>query len=431
MGIIGLTLKFIKLDMKNSLIYLGSLTVEFFIVCSIFNLYFVPGIIPSNMDDKIILGSIFLVVAFVILLLGYSVNEYYVKRRGREIAVEMMSGASVMDISIGFTLQNMIFNGLALIIGGGLSFLTMPFILDELYKKTGELGTGFLITADGIFSTTCLLFIQILFISLINAGLSHRTEICDLIKMSGSKYKPKKLDNNKYLTVFLLIFSIVLYFVPLFYSLFGELSVENPFGGASVMAVLGGISIGIFVLSVVPKLIDLYEEKYRFKGIYNTISLRNLKRSIQNSGSIVLSFTLITTLITYSLDKFLKLKGFAFITTFGLGSLSVMVLVTWIYKIVVEANNRKKNFNQLLLIGYTKKEIRKSINIEMSIYIFLTLILPFTQMLFSFFLYKRAGLFDNSSLIILFGYLLILLIMGFLSLKVYKKIIINHIKGDR
>ena len=192
MGKINFFVKMLKLDIKTCIAYVLSLSIGFVILFNVFNLFFLEEIKAENGEDRIFFGGMVLIITAIILLLGYYSNSFFLSRRGREVGVELVSGLSLVDLSVSFIVQNTILSGLATLIGVIGGILVSPIFNTLAFNLIGISGEKFYIAQDGIICTVMVIIIQILFVAAFDVGYGHRSEICDLIKSKNKGYKPKK-----------------------------------------------------------------------------------------------------------------------------------------------------------------------------------------------------------------------------------------------
>lgn len=425
MGGIKFSIRMLLIDKKTCIAYILSIASGFMVLYNIFNLYFIKEIITNNTKNDIALGIIIIVITGIILLLGYYSNSFFLDRRGKEVAVEMISGVNLVSLSINFLVQNIILSGLSIIVGLLLGILTSPLIVKMLYSILEESGTIFLFSKEAIFCTIALVFTQIVFLALVDVGMGHRTEICNLIKRSEKRYNPKKNSTG----ILGIIISLILYLFPIIILLFLNYSDNGVHVMIQISTMVGGIGLVILIIKSIPCIIEKNVEN---KFMYNSkllIVFRNLKYMIERSNAIIISFSILITLLSIFIGEYRLNKEFSLISTIGLALTIFLVVITLIYKIIVEAINRINTYNQIYLLGYTKIDVKKIINLESIFYFAVIFLLPYIQCTFMLLAYVRGNIITTGFAIAIVGVLTsIYLITTLICTLIYKYIVFKYCK---
>ncbi|MEG2737940.1 hypothetical protein [Clostridium sp.] len=422
MGNIKFYIKLIKIDKKTSAAYVLSLAMGFLILFNIFNLFFLDGIRPEESGEKIFFGGVILVIAAIILLLGYYSNLFFLSRRGKEVGVELMSGLSLVGLSVSFIVQNIILSGLAAFIGVIGGVILLPIFNALAFNLIGISGDRYAISMDGIFCTVLVIIIQIMFVGAVDVGVGHRTEVCNLIKNSSKGYNPKKKETSILKT----LIYFIMFMVPIMSIFFINFTNEGYEVIIQMTAIIGGIGLAFFIKDGIPCIIELYLNKIGRKDPIKVMYLRNLKYIMEKSAVIMICFSVIIIAITVVIGGAGNDIRFSTVSTIGLSSTTVLLSITIIYKIVIEALNRKNSFKQMFLLGYTKEKIAQIIEKEVLMYYFIVFIMPFLQGLFIFYGYVKSRTIKVEILLTLAIVIVVLAVATFfISYNVYKKIILN------
>lgn len=111
----------------------------------------------------------------------------------------------------------------------------------------------------------------------------------------------------------------------------------------------------------------------------------------------------------------------------SLSALAAIFFVIFLFLIVLFYSlslMKKRNFNILKLLGYTKKEQIKIITIETFFFVNVFLSLPFIEMIIFSIKYLFLGIFSFEILILIF--MILEYISFYICLNIYKKILSNH-----
>ena len=422
MGKINFFVKMLKLDIKTCIAYVLSLSIGFVILFNVFNLFFLEEIKAENGEDRIFFGGMVLIITAIILLLGYYSNSFFLSRRGREVGVELMSGLSLVDLSVSFIVQNTILSGFATLIGVIGGILLSPIFNTLAFNLIGISGEKFYIAKDGVICTVMVIIIQILFVAAFDVGYGHRSEICDLIKSKNKGYKPKKKD--------LSAFKTIIYFIMFIVPIIGLFFINYNSGGYEVIiqitAIIGGAELALFIRDGIPYTIEVYLNKSGRKDPIKVMYLRNFKYVMEKSAVIMICFSVIIIAITIIIGGVNYDIKFSVVSTIGLVATTFLLSITIIYKIIIEALNRVNLFKQIFLLGYTKDKIVEIISKEVFMYYFIVFIMPLTQGAFIFYGYVKGGVIEPTMLLVLALILILLTIVTFfISYIYYKKIILN------
>lgn len=425
MGGIKFSIRMLLIDKKTCIAYILSIASGFMVLYNIFNLYFIRGIITNNTKNDIALGIVIIVITGIILLLGYYSNSFFLDRRGKEVAVEMISGVNLASLSINFLVQNIILSGLSIIVGLLLGILTSPLIVKIAYFILEENGNIFLFSKDAIFCTIALVFTQIVFLALVDVGMGHRTEICNLIKRSEKRYNPKKNS----IGILGLIISLILYLFPIIILLFLDYSDSGVYVMIQISTIVGGFGLVMLIIKSIPYMIEKIVENKFMCNSKLLIVFRNLKYMIEKSNIIIMSFSILITLLSIFIGEYKFNKEFSLISMIGLVLTIFLLIITLVYKIIVEAINRVNTYNQVYLLGYAKVDIKKIINLESMLYFSVIFLLPYIQCTFMLLAYVRGNIITTELGVAIIVVLIpIYLITTLICTLIYKYIVFKYCK---
>lgn len=359
MGITKYTFMTLKNDIKNSLFYIIAMVISIAVIFNIFNVIFNEEVVPvkgGNYQSMFILGLDILVVATLFMLFA---NSYYLADKYKEFGVITISGRSVFEIAEIIMLRNFIITILGMIMGSFLGILIAPIINGKVYEISNIInGDLYHISTNGVVMTSMIMVSQFMMVLLVNTGSIYRKKIKDLMISEKQAFLPDnrtlKFPGKYYLAIFLLPFLFLL--VPM--------NMKDKMVLLQIVVLISSYGTQGVVRYSIPNLIykmrtrDLVVEKKKL------IILSNLYTSLQKSTSLIV--TLIISIVVI-LNVACGYEKGTVMNLMGISCYVVVVIImsfTIVYKFLVEAAKRKKNFKQLYLLGYTRADIKRIIKSE-------------------------------------------------------------------
>ena len=110
----------------------------------------------------------------------------------------------------------------------------------------------------------------------------------------------------------------------------------------------------------------------------------------------------------------------------------VLLVVSIIYKLSMEALTRKTLFVNLWKIGYTRKELRKIVRQEVISYYFVLILIPLVYIMFisgRFIYYGDMSL--KFAYIYILSYIIPIIVSGFITYVQYINAVVKPIKGGK
>lgn len=353
----------IKDDFSRSLFYWLAfvLTSMFMFLFFHLSLSDLVGVTFINSKNDMSTFITVLVIAICMVVIFFA-NDFYVKKKSKELAVRLVCGATYMQIASYLLIQTMSLFVLAIPFGILLALLLFPVINQGLYVLTG-ISHALNIQGGAIISTIVILVVEIFWCTILNLGYAYRSSIRAL--MTNNKivlnlaFTPLSL-NFKMTKNFKKWASLLLFFIPmiLFYFI-GEDSSNMLF-----LAILGifGLFLGIDNF-VIPTLNDFVQDRYaddHIKVAYLGFLRSDISMMKMNVILLITSAILLITILITSLDNPIEvmLSIISFIVINILLSLSVM------FKFSTEIYDRKKVYASIERLGYMKDDQKKLIRKE-------------------------------------------------------------------
>lgn len=428
-------LKNLKKNSKKNLLYLISIMFPIIIIFNLMNIITNSNFFSQDSSEEIM----FLLTLLVCIFTFYS-NSYFVMSKSKEMAIMELSGIWPSKLARILLFENTIIEIISCISGLLLGIAVMPIFLLIMYNIEGKSGNLWTISPSAIWGTVAILALQIGYVTLGDYGYASSREIIDLMNINKkvrihdnsvsvsinqilTTLNLKKKDNLHKSKIYNLKIDnyVIAYLFPIVFVFLSPGYI--PIFVSSILSMMCTIySIpGILKHSIPEKILQLKNEKYIDDKI-KLISLSNLYASLKQ-----LKFLLITLVITIEMLLYFiaisnspRLKAVCIISY-----VTIILLVSGsiLYKIIMETDNKKRNFIQLSLIGYTTDQIKEIIKEEFRLYYSIIIALPLFHILIFSTLFKKSGILSLSLLLIMiFIFLLVFSIAGIISYNSYKKL---------
>ena len=396
MGLLKLSLVSLKKDLSKSVFYFLTFLLTTIFIFSFFNLVFNPHAnINLGKDDSTFVTPIAVFVIVIAMVCVFLANNFYVSNKSKEISIILMSGASVYRLGIYLFFQVFIIMLLAIPLGCLLGYALIP-VINSIFASTFVYqGSLFYLSNKTIVATAMILGFEVFWCSLVNLGYCVRSTINSIIqeknkinftglkikgamwgystntfelvmqeesKTDSTKKKGTKISDKIYL---------LLYILPTIIFIFLRDSMSF------LMFSLIGI-IGIFgiIKKVLPDFIKRRQHNQSLENPVHLISLGFFQSDIQKVFGLLiimlLSSILLTCVTVYTLNQPLV----SMVSLMSYISVMVLMSLTIVFKIGMELNKRKKNFQNLCHLGYSIKQLKQIIQLEMQLFYGLILVLP-------------------------------------------------------
>ncbi|MDD8049013.1 MAG: hypothetical protein PHH04_05375 [Thomasclavelia sp.] len=347
---IKLALHSLKEDKGRAFFYWLTFLITTIFISSFFNLSFTKGLgFVLGKDDTSLITIDATLVTIVCMAVVFFANDFFVKRKSFEIAVDLMCGSTFKQLVIFLFVQTGIIFLLALPLGliiGGLLTPLMNFMLANLGYKGVEIG----FSSNAIIITISILLFEVGWCTLLNLGYVHRSTINTM--MNGEEklqvmHLPKmNITASKVLYILLFIVPLLLFFT------IGH----NP-TGLLLFSIIGIFGIfGTITKVIIPGLKDLVNNKYlndRYKMIYLGLlreDLDNIKRIIMLLiFSSIIFMSILAGSITSPVETVISFLSF--------GVAIILLSLAIMFKFASEEDKRKVIFDSMIKLGYLKKDI--------------------------------------------------------------------------
>ena len=427
MGTFKFSMRMLVKDYKKSLFY--GITLIFAVaVCFVFfNIINNPDLADQTIaksggtwnDVQMPFSSVlsFLIICFCCFMIFFA-NNFFLSRKTTELAIMAMSGSGYINSTMYVLYQTftllLLATPLGILIGRG----AVPFSNAYMYQMLGVYKDPSIIPSEAYIYSFVLVAIVLSMICVLTAGFLHKNDIQTLL----SQEKEMKVKRNTKKSVSVIFIAIYILGIVMMFM--------NPHEAtAYIVPTLVGLAVGM-IRYVLPDVVRNLKRGVFLTKRYVLISISNLNYSIQRS---LLLFSLMTVAVTGMLAILAaNIHSPREFTTGVIGYVVVIVLlvVSIIYKLSMEAMTRRKLFLNLWKIGYTRKELRKIVGQEVISYYLILIFIPLVYIAFisGCFIYYGDMTYSFAFLYAL-SYIIPIIISGFITYFQYLNAVVKPIKG--
>lgn len=361
----------------------------------------------------------FLIICFCCFMIFFA-NNFFLSRKTTELAIMAMSGSGYINSTMYVLYQTftllLLATPLGILIGRGV----VPFSNAYMYQMLGVHKDPSIIPSEAYIYSFVLVAIVLSMICVLTAGFLHKNDIQTLL----SQEKEMKVKRNTKKSVSITFIAIYILGIVMMFM--------NPHEAtAYIVPTLVGLGGAVGMIRyVLPDVVRNLKRGVFLTKRYVLISISNLNYSIQRS---LLLFSLMTVAVTGMLAILAaNIHSPREFTTGVIGYVVVIVLlvVSIIYKLSMEAMTRRKLFLNLWKIGYTRKELRKIVGQEVISYYLILIFIPLVYIAFisGRFIYYGDMIYSFAFLYAL-SYIIPIIISGFITYFQYLNAVVKPIKG--
>jgi len=427
MGVIKFGIKMIIKEKKQSVPYLIAMIFATALILNNLNILFNTDFLENDFVElKIVANIIAFIVLIGALLFIIIANLYFVYGKTKMLSLALLSGRSVFSVGILLAAQNFLLGFIGILIGiiVGVSFIPLSNTL--AYLGIGEEIKFFAFSSYGLTTTIFVFVSELLVVTLIGIGYAYRRELVDLLKDHMMKTKRREsLLNFKVSGVFWW----VLFSLPIL-CLLAPISIEDKSRFIPAIEFYALFSIFGLIKTSIPQLIKYYKRKHCQYDKIKIMAISNLI-DILDESKYVLLYLLFA--VRYLLLEYID-PGTPYkvrvVIMISYAAVIISTSMTIMYKIIIEGENRKNSFKQLNLIGYTKRQIKKVVSLEISLFYLIITMIPLVQILAMIVTAPIAGVISYALTATIIGIFICLFGIAYLiSLKGFKKIVFTNLEG--
>lgn len=434
MGLLKLSLVSLKKDKQKSIFYFMTFLLTTVFIFSFFNLVFNPQAnINLGKNDTTFVTPIAVFVIVIAMVCVFLANNFYVSNKSKEISIILMSGASVYQVGIYLFIQVFIIMLFAIPFGWLLGYLLIP-IINSIFSSTFVYqGQLFYLSEETNVATATILLFEVFWCSLLNLGYCVRSTINSIIHeenkltfaaslgqtMPFSFPRKKRSASDKLF--------VMLYFIPAVIFVFLRDSMSFL-----LFSLIGIIGVYGIIKKVIPNMIknrqknDSLEEPVQLMGLGFLYS--DMKKIFGLLLVMLLSSILLTCVTVYTLAQPLV----SMVALMSYVSVMILMSLTVVFKIGMELNKRKRNYQHMCYLGYSVIQLKQVIYMEMRWFYGIITVIPLVYQIIILGNLLLSGQIEVSlTMLILFIQIVPVWISYLLSVKLYQGILPHSLTNER
>ena len=423
MGTIKFAIHMLKADFKRNLFYCGSLVFSTIVVFVFFNMTANPnyGGDPRGVSSSFT-TVLSLIVVVIAMVMAFFANSYYLSGKSKELAIESLSGGSVLTLAGYILTQNTILMAIAIPIGLGLGYLCVPVLNTYLYGQLRIVDDVWKIFPVGFWMTVVSLSTEMVWLVLIDTGYAYRTEITTLINAEQTmNARKEKMISNIPDFVY-----VILYMVPIIIMVLTQANATVYL----VASCLGLFGVSGLLKHTIPNLLNKLTRKKLLTHKHKIISVGNLNYSLRQSTILIQMVIISAVFLVCFMCIYFRDPKQLIIVIMSYAVLTFLMAVSIAYKVIIEANVRKKSFRHLKMIGYVTSDLKRIIRQEVTGLFAVIVLFPIVYLAIIFYKFIAAGMMTLPfALGIVSFYVVIFMIAGVISYFLYSQTILKGKKG--
>ena len=293
----------------------------------------------------------------VCIIVIFLANDFYVKKKSRELAVILICGGTYLQLVEFLLLQTGILMLLSMPVGIGLGCLSFPAVSAIIESMSGyriQMAFGL----QSVILTACVMGLEVFWCTMLNLGYAYRSSICSLIR-GEDKAKPR--SRSALSTKGLPYICLAVYFgcAGLFYTCGNAPERILLLGFVGTAGLWGSIH-----RAVLPALERSVSEKWAGCGeklVYMGLFREDLKMS---RLYVVLFISAANSLCAMMAGTTEKSGEFA-LCLVSYAVIIPLLALSLMFRFATEASGRKKQFAILSNIGYGEDQIKRIKNMEL------------------------------------------------------------------
>lgn len=417
MGTMKFALTMLKADFQKSLFYGGSLVFSTAVVFVFFNMTANPYYSGTTDMTKTNFSMILaLIVVIIAMVLAFFANSYYLNSKTKELAIETICGGSVLTLANFLLTQNIVIMLFTIPLGLGLGYLLIPIINMILYPQMGVIANYWQVYSGGLGYTIVSLITEIIWLVIVDTGYAYRTEVKDLFEAEQTLQNKNKGIIRTPSIVFLAI-----YLLPIVLFLTLEVNSDLYLG----VTVIGLFGISGMLNKVLPSLIMHLQKRY-INHKHRLIALGNLHHTLKQLSILMMTIILSVTFLICFMCAYINDFSQLVIIFMSYVVLIILIAVSIVYKVLIEASKRKKSFTHMKMLGYVTADLKKIIAEELIGLFSVIILLPMAYAVLILQRFCTVGIVQSNFAMSIIGfYIAVILLSGILSYFLYTRLILK------
>jgi len=430
MGIIKFALKMLVKDKRKSIAF--TMTMFFTVVTAFifFNIINNPYLSDNTAStggasfDEVSVPLATLISFGIILFSCFmlaNANSLYLSHKTDDIAVMEAGGATFTSTAFYLVVQTTIMSVIASIPGIIVGTFAARYANSVMYHYLNINANVGVISSLAYRDTIATILSILGVVAILDAGYIHRHDLAYMLTQEV---------HNDVTTKGLYHLPDYLYIIIALGGLIMILT--TPYGqtGFIFPCFFGSLGVTGCLFQVIPNLIGKLKPKIWINKKNMLISVSNLAYSLRRSSMLIILYC-ISTLMMIALMITCRDRPKEFITSImAYIILLIMMSVSIMYKYSAEARGREKTFFNLYKLGYTRKQIKKVIALEVLGFYGLLVLLPMIYMIVLLYLFvSHQAVTITFAIVVFLAEVLPPIIMGIITYYSYGSIILKKVKG--
>jgi len=303
-----------------------------------------------------------LLTIFVAFAMSCYAAYYLATTKVKELGIMGISGASILQTATYAGIQNVIIEVIGSAIGIVLGVICSPIlnlIMSNIFDMNNAIWN---ISLENIGLTLLIIIIQIVFSILVATGFSYRNSISDLLD-----YDRKNFIDDIRLVKFPTIVYWITYLISLVILYFIGSEEESTL--TDIIALIACINVSAIIKQWIPQFMDKQRKRGAFYVKEKMIWAGNAVKLITRTGILLIIMMIGIVISQLPLLKANEISNSElFSYYFKAVSFLLLLSFTLLFKIVTEINERRKEYKQINILGYSRKQIKNTIKCEVVVY---------------------------------------------------------------
>ena len=354
---------FVK-DIRNHVIYLLFLTLSISTVTLFSNIISMQSSYLFTMEFEVgtLYSLVSLIVIIMVIFLGFYAFQFYLSNQSKLLSIFRMGGSSFYKI-LGFMLfQLLIIFVIALFLGINLGFMFYRFINNYMLQLMNLSSIDIVFTSEAIIYIVIIVSIELIYLLLLTVGFVYRHQIKKLLgyqdEFDPIKGSSLSIINNK------LKYRKYLFLVPIIYSVVCLLTKGRNAGILVGNLMIVGVVYPLFLSDGISDVIKMTKRKKKDTNIY--LGLAHLDFDIRKTIRYLMVLSILLVVVCGMLISSYKVFNDFVYYVCVYFVLSLISMISIVYQLLLNIEDRKKDFIQLRKLGKTRKELKKIVNVELT-----------------------------------------------------------------
>lgn len=338
----------LKKDHRQALFYWLTFVLSTAFTFMIFNLSFsdqkllsIQGGSGSSSISTMLCG-----VIIIGMFASFYANHYYVMTKAKELAMNLISGASYLQLTSFLMIQNTLIMFSSIPLGAFLGYITIP-LQDHLLHELLHFPATIIVSSDAILGTSYIVGFEVLWCVILNLGFVYRSNIVDLLRTGKSSSFAFKHIGWDLLYCIFYVSGIILI-----------LKNHDDISAYVGYTLLG--SIGLFGIDayIIPKLLRQWSLKRCEKHPQARIYLNHIRDNFQKMNLPILVLVISSSLMIALIASYYPSIE-TMIALFCDGMILILIGFSLNFKYMGIIESRLLDYYHLLLFGYRSKQLKR------------------------------------------------------------------------